>query len=65
MDRLEQLEATRRLAERVIGERGADGEARAIFLEEAVGFSHVSSAERVKIWNEAVGVGNFKAAPIP
>ncbi|HWO71223.1 MAG TPA: hypothetical protein VNP94_10790 [Actinomycetota bacterium] len=64
MDRLEQLGEVRRLAARIVAERGTDGDARAAFLEQAVAFPHVSSSERVKIWNEAAGIDNRTGLPI-
>ncbi|HXF73104.1 MAG TPA: hypothetical protein VNO79_10900 [Actinomycetota bacterium] len=63
MDRLEQLAEVRRLAARIVAERGTDGDARAAFLEQAVAFPHVSSSERVKIWDEAAGLPVPKPLP--
>ena len=65
MDRLEQLDAARQLAEQTVTSSGTDGDAKRAFYEAAVArFPHLSASEIVKLWNEAAGIDSRTGLPV-
>ena len=58
MDRLEMLNAAKALASEIVATHGTDGDAKRMFLTEAVAqfSSQLGSSNLLDVWNDTVGI---------